>query len=105
MERNFRDAVARGDQEREEPCIEGRMRLAAHIDVTAHEDVSSVLGMKRLDLRVRGLSEIKDVIALESLVEKWQAQGKDDQRNKDKLAAQKITIAGAQPTGRELGLR
>ena len=57
------------------------MRLATHIDVAAHEVVGGVLGMKRLDLGVRGLGEIKDVVALQSLIEEGQAQGEDDQRD------------------------
>ena len=37
-----------------------------------------VLGMKRLDLRVRGLGEIKNVVTLEGLVEEGQAQSEHD---------------------------
>ncbi len=78
MERNFRNALVGGDQEREKPRVERRMRLPAHIDIAAHEDVGGVLGMKRLDLRVRGLGEIQNVVALEGLVEKGQAQSEHD---------------------------
>ena len=99
MEGNFRDAFAGGDQQREEPRVERRMRLSAHIDIAAHEDVRGVLGMQRLDLRVGGLGEIEDVVALEGLVEKRQAQGKDDQRDEDELAAQEIKIAGRARAG------
>ena len=68
------------------------MRLAAHIDVAAHEDVGGVLGMQRLDLRVRGLGEIEHVVALERLIQEGQAQGQDDQRDEDELAAQEIRL-------------
>ena len=50
--------------------------------------------MQRLDLRVGGLGEIEDVVALEGLVEEGQAKSQDDQRDKNKLAAQEIKIAG-----------
>ncbi len=88
MEGDFRAASAYCDQQREEPRVQRRVRLSAHIDIAAHEDVGGVLGMERLDLRVGGLGEIEDVVALEGLVEKRQAQGKDDQRDEDELAAQ-----------------
>ena len=81
MERDFRNALVRRDQERQEPRVERRMGLPAHIDIAAHEDISGVLGMKRLDLRVRGLREVKHVVTLEGLVEKGQAQGEDHQRD------------------------
>jgi hypothetical protein len=64
--------------------------LPAHIDVAAHEDVLGVLGVQRLDLCVRGLGEIKDVVALQGLVEEGQAQGENNQRDDDELAAQEI---------------
>ena len=69
--------------------------MPAHIDIAAHEDVGGVLGMKRIDLRVRGFGEIKDVVALKRLSEEGQTQGEDDQRDEDQLAAQEIKIAGA----------
>jgi len=75
------------------------MGLSAHIDVAAHEDIGGVLGMQGVDLRVRGLGEIKNVVALEGLVEEGQAQSQDDQRDKDKLAAQEIKIAGCAAWG------
>jgi hypothetical protein len=71
------------------------MRLPAHVDVAAHEHILGVLGMKRLDLRVGRFGEIEDVIALQGLIQEGQAQSQDDQRDKDKLAAQEIKIAGA----------
>ena len=74
------------------------MGLTAHIDIAAHEDVGGVLGMERFGLRVGGLGEIEDVVALEGLVEKRQAQGQDDQRDEDELAGQDIKIA--RPDGR-----
>ena len=64
------------------------MGLAAHIDVAAHEYIFGVFGMERFDLRVLGLGEIEDVVALDGLVEKGQAQGEHDQRDDDELAAQ-----------------
>ena len=94
MEWDFRDALVGGEQQREEPRIERRMRLTAHIDIAAHEDVLGVFGMKRLDLGVSRLGEIKDVVTLQSLVEEGQAQRDNDQRDEDELAAQVIKIAG-----------
>ena len=88
VEGDFRNAFAGGDQQREEPGVERRMGLSAHIDIAAHEDIGGVLGMKRLNLRVSGLGEIEDVVALEGLVEKRQAQSEDDQRDEDELPAQ-----------------
>src|SRR5271170_5376326 len=66
------------------------MGLAAHIDLTAHEHIFGVFGMERFDLRVLGLGEIEDVVALHGLVQEGQAQGEDDQRDDDKLAAQDL---------------
>jgi hypothetical protein len=88
VKRNLRNAVAQRKQQREKPRVERRMRLAAHIDIAAHEDVLGVLRMQRLDLRVGGFGQIKDIVPLQSLVEERQAQGEDDQRNENKLAAQ-----------------
>jgi len=68
------------------------MRLAPHVDVAAHEDVLGVLGMQRLDLRVGGLGEVENIVTLESLVEKGQAQCEDDQRDEDELAAQDLDL-------------
>ena len=73
MEGNFRDALAGCEQHREEPRVERRMGLTAHVDVAAHEDVLGVLRMKRLDLGVSRFGEIKDVVTLQSLVEERQA--------------------------------
>ena len=81
MEWNLRNALAEGKQQREEPGVERRMRLAAHVDIAAHEHVLGVLGMQRLDLRVRGLGEIENVVALQGLVQEGQPQGEDDQRD------------------------
>ena len=78
MQGNLRYAMANGDQQREVPGIERRMGLATHIDVASHEDIGGVLGMQRLDLRVGGLGEIEDVVALQSLVEERNAQCEDD---------------------------
>jgi hypothetical protein len=44
--------------------------------------------MERFDLRVLGLGEIEDVVTLHGLVEEGQAQGEDDQRDNEDLAAQ-----------------
>ena len=90
MEGDFRNALARGDQQRKEPGVERRMGLSAHIDIAAHEDICGVLGMKRLNLRVRGLGEIEDVVTLEGLVEKRQAQSEDDQRDEDELRGARV---------------
>jgi hypothetical protein len=51
-----------------------------------------VLGMQRLDLRVGGLGEVEDIIALQSLVEKGQAQREDDQSDEDELSAQDLDL-------------
>src|ERR1700722_9339881 len=88
MERDLRDAPVKRNQQREEPGIERRMRLPAHVDVAPHENIGGVFGMKRLNLRVGGLGEIKHVVALESLIQERQTQSKDHQRDKDNLTAQ-----------------
>lgn len=78
MERDLGNAMADGDQQREEPGIERRMGLATHIDVASHEDIGGVFGMQWLDLRVGGLGEVEDVVTLQCLVEERKAQCEDD---------------------------
>ncbi len=78
VERNFGNVFDRGEQQRQEPGVERRMRLAAHIDVAAHEHIVGVLRMERLDLRMGGLGEIQDIVALDRLIEERQAQSEHD---------------------------
>jgi hypothetical protein len=51
------------------------MRVAAHLDQVAVEQIFRVVGMQRLDLRVLCAVQIIEVVALNRLVEKGQAQG------------------------------
>ncbi len=50
------------------------MRESAQIDRAAAKDVVDVIGVERLDQRVRRLGEVYRVVALDSLVKKGQAQ-------------------------------
>ena len=88
MEWDLGNTSPQGDQQRQKPGVERRMRLAAHVDVAAHEYIQGVHGMQRFNLRMGGLSEIQDVVALHGLVEKGQAQSQDSQRDEYDLAAQ-----------------
>ncbi|MEI9977265.1 MAG: hypothetical protein WDO73_37575 [Ignavibacteriota bacterium] len=74
MERNLLHAAEHGQQAREHPPIERRMRESAQIDRAAAKDVVDVIGVERLDQRVRRLGEVYRVVALDSLVKKGQAQ-------------------------------
>ncbi len=67
--------------EREIPCVERRMRLAAHIHHLAHKGVFDVLGVQRFDLGMLSLGEIVDVIPLNRLVEKRESQSEYEQRD------------------------
>ena len=104
VEGDFRNALVGGDQERQKPRVERRMRLPAHIDVAAHEDVRGVLGMKRLNLRVRGFGEIKNVVALEGLVEKGHSQSEHDRRDNGQRDP-KCASSGAGGWGLGISLR
>jgi hypothetical protein len=61
--------------------------------------------MQRIDLRVRGFAEIKDIVALEGLVDKGQTQSQDGQSDDDELTAQEIKIAGLAMAGAAAGLK
>jgi hypothetical protein len=55
MERHFADIAHHGQQQREEPGVEGRVRKAAQVHAIAQEDVLHVVGVQRIDLSVLGL--------------------------------------------------
>src|SRR5690348_4517237 len=83
VKRNLADVAENCQQERQIPDIQRRMRMAAHIDHIAKEDIARVIGMERIDLRVLGSSQIVDVIALNGLTEKLkpdQQDSRDDDR-------------------------
>ena len=50
------------------------MRMAAHFHHIAEKNVTRVIGMQRLDLRMLRAIQIIDIVALNRLVKKRQAQ-------------------------------
>ncbi len=65
------------------------MRKAAQIHAIADGNVLDVVGIERLDLRVLGCGQVVDVVALNGLIEKWQADEQDngqDQRERPETA-------------------
>lgn len=83
MKRNFANILENGQEQAQAPGIQGRMRLAAHVDHAAQERSERVVGMQRLDLRVLGFGQIVDVVALNGLVQKRQPQSQNEQRDDD----------------------
>src|ERR1700734_3049504 len=73
MEGHFADIAHYGQQQAEEPRIEGRVRKAPQIHRIAEKNVADVTGMYRIDLRMLCARQVVNVVALDGLVEKWQA--------------------------------
>jgi len=95
MKRDFTDVPKDGEQEREEPGIERRMWMPAHVHHLTKKEIACVRGMQRIDLRVLRPVQIVDVVALDRLVEKRQPQSQDQQRDDEEFPAQEIKIPGA----------
>ena len=64
------------------------MRMAPHVHHLAQKNVAGVHWMQWIDLRVLGAIEVINIVALDSLVEKWEPQGEDKQRDDEKFPAQ-----------------
>ena len=50
VERNFTDVPEYREHTAEDPLVQRRMRVAAHVDVVAHKHKLRVIGVKRIDL-------------------------------------------------------
>ena len=84
MERHFAHIAKYREQRGEKPDIERRVRMPTHVHHVAEKNITSVVRMQRLNLRVLRAVKIIDIVALNRLVEKRQAQRQhqqDDQRD------------------------
>ncbi len=79
MKRDFAHVAEPGQERRENPSVQRRMRVPAHVHHLAAEHLSGVHRMQRFDLGMLRLRKIENVVALNSLVEKRQAQ-RENQR-------------------------
>ena len=71
VERDLLDVAEDGEQRRQHPGVQRRMRMAAQIRPRRRgRRYLTSLRMQRIDQRVRGLGEIDMVVALDRLIEK-----------------------------------
>ena len=59
------------------------MWKAAQVHAIADGNVLDVVGIERLDLRVLGCGQVVDVVALDRLIEKRQADEQDNGEDED----------------------
>src|SRR5579863_4000450 len=95
MQRNLFHVSKHGQQSAENPRIQGRMRLAAHVHHVAAEDIVSVIGMQRVDLRVLRAVEIVKIVALNGLMKKWQAQSQNQNNDNERLPNHSTGMPGS----------
>src|SRR5579871_1653390 len=69
------------DERTQDPTVEGRVGVAAHVQHLAAEHFSRVHGMQRLDLGVFGFGQVDDVVALNGLMKKRQPQRENQRKN------------------------
>ena len=74
VERNLLHVAEDRQQPRQHPGIQRRMRMAAQIHLVAQKHVLRVVGMQRIDQRVRRLGQVNVIVALNRLVEKRQPE-------------------------------
>src|SRR5712692_1334345 len=84
MKRHLAHVAQGGQQGRQYPRIQRRMRMPAHIHQVALKQIARVIRMQRLDLRMLGGVQVISIVALDGLMEERQAQrqhDRNDQRN------------------------
>ena len=74
MEGHLANISQNCDQRRQEPGIQGRMRMSSHVNQFTQERIANMAGMQRIDLRVFSAVQVVDVVALKGLVQKWKPE-------------------------------
>ncbi len=69
------------------------MRMSPDVHHSAHECITRMCGMKRIDLRMLRPVEIVHVVALNRLIQEGTPQSQYEQRDDNKFPAQDIKIA------------
>src|SRR5258708_7868162 len=90
MKQRFPYVAENRERRGENPGVQRRMRVTSHVHGIALENIASVIGMQRIDLRVLGSVEIIRIVTLDRLVEKGQAQ-QEDKRDDSESAAYHCT--------------
>jgi hypothetical protein len=78
MKRGLAHVAKEGQQSSEDPGVEGRVGLAAHINQVAEEQIAGVSGMEGIDLGMLGAVEVVEIVALNGLMEKRKTQREDE---------------------------
>ena len=90
MERHLSDIAFKGQQAAQEPRVQRRMRMPAHVYHLPQKSIARVVGMQRINLRVLRAVKIIRVVALDRLVQKGEAQSENREGDEKKLPAQTI---------------
>src|ERR1700681_4599505 len=85
MKPDFGNTAENSQQRRQNPCVQRRMRKAAHVDQVALKNVSCVVGMQRIDLGMPGAIQIVRIVALNRLAQEGKTQ--QEHNRDDKKAA------------------